>query len=97
MGGDCIGSDMVRYSTGYDFVKMVIQVACGQEPQLVKEYDPHPVAVKFIFTQEDLDAFIKLQQEEPERLLKVVDLHPENIGGITDSSNRAGCYLYKPE
>ena len=27
MGGDCIGSDLVYYSTGYDFVKMVIQVA----------------------------------------------------------------------
>ena len=27
MGGDCIGSDLVRISTGYDFVKMVIDVA----------------------------------------------------------------------
>lgn len=36
MGGDCIGSELVRYSTGYDFVKMVIQVACGNQPDFKK-------------------------------------------------------------
>lgn len=96
MGGDCIGSDLVRYSTGYDFVRMVVQVACGEEPVLEKVYDPHPVAVRFIFTNEDLEAYHKMQKEEPERILKVVDMHPENIGAITDSSNRAGCYIYRP-
>ena len=96
MGGDCIGSDMVRYSTGYDFVQMVIDTACGREPDFTKVCEPHPVAVRFIFTQEDMDSFEKLRMEQPERLLKVVDLHPENIGHITDSSNRAGCYLYRP-
>ena len=34
MGGDCIGSHLVELSTGYDFVKMVIQVAMGQEPKV---------------------------------------------------------------
>lgn len=96
MGGDCIGSDLVRYSTGYDFVRMVIDTACGREPDFTKVCEPHPVAVRFIFTQEDMDSFEKLKAEQPERLLKVVDLHPENIGHITDSSNRAGCYLYRP-
>ena len=27
MGGDCIGTDLVRYSTGIDFVRAVIDVA----------------------------------------------------------------------
>lgn len=96
MGGDCIGSDLVCYSTGYDFVKMVIQCACGIEPSFTKVYDPHPVAVRFIFTKEDLEEFERICREQPERILKVVDMHPENIGRITDSSNRAGCYLCKP-
>ena len=96
MGGDCIGSDLVRYSTGKDFVKMVIQVACGKEPDLSVVQEPHPVAVRFIFTHEDLDEFYKLQKEEPDRILKLVDLHPENIGQTTDSSNRAGCYIFRP-
>ena len=96
MGGDCIGSDLVRYSTGMDFVRMVIQVATGQAPDFTGVYTPHPVAIKFIFTEEDLLAFEKMQKDEPDRILKVVDLHPENIGSITDSSNRAGCYIYRP-
>ena len=95
MGGDCIGSDMVLYSTGKDFVKMVIQVAVGQEPDLSVVYEPHGVEVRFIFTREDLDAFYALRDNEPERLLKVVDLKPENLGLATDSSSRAGCYLVR--
>lgn len=97
MGGDCIGSDLVRYSTGYDFLRMVIQVACGEAPDFTRVCEPHPAAVKFIFTREDLEAFEALRESQPERLLKVVDWHPENIGRITDSSNRAGCYIYRPD
>ena len=36
MGGDFIGSDLVRLSTGYDFVKGVIDVALGQFTEPVK-------------------------------------------------------------
>lgn len=96
MGGDCIGSDLVRYSTGYDFVKMVINVACGDAPDFTQVCEPHSAAIKFIFTQEDLAEFETLRRDNPERLLQIVDLRPENIGKITDSSNRAGCYIYKP-
>lgn len=96
MGGDCIGSDLVRYSTGYDFVRMVIDVACGYKPNFTQVCEPGPVAVQFILEQEDMERFQKLQTEAPERILKVVDLHPERIGVVTDSSNRAGCYIYRP-
>ena len=30
MGGDFIGSDLVRLSTGYDFLQGVIEVALGE-------------------------------------------------------------------
>jgi len=95
MGGDCIGSDLVRYSTGIDFVRAVIQVACGQEPDLQPCSEPIKVESRFIFTHEDDQEFERLRREEPERLLRIVDYHPENIGSITDSSNRAGCYIVK--
>ena len=93
MGGDCIGSDLVRYSTGYDFVKMVIQVACGLEPELSREDSSLSVESIFIMNQEDLAEYQRLKQHSPERVLKTVDFHPEKIGRITDSSNRAGCYI----
>lgn len=99
MGGDCIGSDLVRYSTGYDFVRMTIQVACGIAPDFTKVCVPMPVESIFLFTQQDVDELERLKREEPERLLRVVAYYPENIGTTTDSSNRAGCYIraYKAE
>lgn len=96
MGGDCIGSDLVRYSTGYDFVKMVIDVACGKQPGFQKTCEPGPIAVQFLFTREDLDRLEQLKAEEPDRLVKVVEVHPERLGTAVDSSTRAGCYLYRP-
>lgn len=95
MGGDCIGSDLVRYSTGVDFVRCVIQVACGEKPDLTPVCTPQPVEVRFIFTDSDLADFEKIKNSD--RLLKIVDYHPENIGKTTDSSNRAGCYIIRHE
>lgn len=95
MGGDCIGSDLVYYSTGIDFVRAVIQVACGQEPDLTPCCIPMTVESRFIFTEQDDTEFRRMQYEEPEKILHVPDYHPENIGKTTDSSNRAGCYIVK--
>lgn len=97
MGGDCIGSDLVRYSTGYDFVKMVIDVACGNPPDFTLVQEPQPIAIQYIFCQEDADTYYKLCAEHPERVIRIVDeIQTEKFSGITDSSNRAGCYLYRP-
>lgn len=93
MGGDCIGSDLVRYSTGIDYVRAVIQVACGIEPDLTPVCSPMPVEVRFLFTQEDVDEMNRLKNTD--RFLKLVAYFPECLGMATDSSNRAGCYILK--
>jgi len=93
MGGDCIGSDLVRYSTGIDYVRAVIQVACGIEPDLTPMCDSIPVEVRFLFTQEDVDEMNRLK--ETDRFLQLVAYFPECLGMATDSSNRAGCYILK--
>ena len=36
MGGDCIGSHLVPYTTGWDFVGMVVQIALGQAPSIIR-------------------------------------------------------------
>ncbi len=96
MGGDCIGSDMVYYSTGIDFCKAVIQVACGEEPDLSSNGETCNVMVKFLFTEDDLNEFRRIKAAEPERILKIVDdEHVDLIGKTTDSSNRAGCYIIR--
>lgn len=95
MGGDCIGSDLVHYSTGIDFVKAVIQVACGEEPDLKPDIEPQPAKVVFIFSDEDKNTYEEIKKNHPESILRIVDEHFELIGKTTDSSNRAGCYILK--
>ena len=93
MGGDCIGSHLVKYSTGIDYTKAVIQVACGIEPDLTPSSETFPAEVRFIFNEEDLQAMKELQKTD--RFIDLITLLPENIGKTTDSSNRAGCYIIK--
>jgi biotin carboxylase len=93
MGGDCIGSDLVYYSTGIDFVKAVIDVALGNEPDLTPKIKGFPVEVHFIFSNADITCLEKLKNSD--KLVKIVSVQPELIGGTTDSSNRAGCYILK--
>ena len=92
MGGDCIGSDLVYLSTGNDFVKMVIDVACGDEP-VINEPLNATAEIRFIFGKDDLDKLNELQQTSADKIYRVSDLELENIGNITDSSTRVGYYI----
>ena len=91
MGGDCIGSHLVRYSTGIDFVRATIQVACGEEPDLKPDGEPIAAEVKYIMTENDV---LQMERDRKEgRILEQIAFFPENLGRATDSSNRAGCYI----
>ncbi|MBQ3866583.1 MAG: ATP-grasp domain-containing protein [Clostridia bacterium] len=93
MGGDCIGSDLVQYSTGIDYIRAVIQVACGEEPDLAPMHGPIPAEVRFIFNEQDVAEMKRLQKTD--RFIKLINFHPEYLGKATNSSDRAGCYLIK--
>lgn len=96
MGGDMIGSDLVRYSTGIDYLKAVIQIACGEKPDLTPDSIKCAAEIRFILSREDLDEFRRMQRYESQRILKIIDdSHMELINKTTDSSNRAGCYIVK--
>ena len=95
MGGDCIGSDLVLHSTGVDYVKAVIQVACGEKPDLTPVCEKKKVLSKFIINENDLDEYNELRSISPERIIRVAFLDEKAIGCTTDSSNRAGCYIVK--
>ncbi len=93
MGGDCIGSHLVKLSTGYDFVDMVIETACGRKPKLERVCTPRPVSVHFLFGPKDLEQLRKLQRKQPERVY-CVSVQEEFDGHVvTDSSTRYGYYI----
>lgn len=92
MGGDCIGSDLVPLSTGVDFVKSVIQVALGTEPDIQRREHQQTAAIRFIFNQADLDVLNQLKQEHPEYLVRE-DVRPLSDETVVDSSTRYGYFL----
>ena len=93
MGGDCIGSDLVRISTGMDFTRMVIDVACGDEPDLKPVDKPRIAVVKFIFTQEDLAEMHRVQREAPESIWRISEIADISDRIVTDSSTRFGYFV----
>lgn len=93
MGGDCIGSDLVQISTGYDYVKMVIDVAVGKAPDFTKVTNPTKATIKFIFTEKDLEEMENFKKENPKKIYRISELDRENIGKTVDSSTRVGYYI----
>ena len=95
MGGDLIGSDLVRLSTGIDFVRAVIQVALGEKPDLTPASFGGAAAVRFVFTEKDAVVVKAIQKDHPDL---VVSAHVEACEGtVTDSSNRFGYCLMKAD
>ena len=93
MGGDCIGSDLVPLSTGYDFMEMVIDVACGKEPRIVPKSVPKEARIHFLFTLDDVEKMKQYEKEHPEEIYRISELELENAGHVSDSSSRIGYYI----
>ncbi|WP_130813080.1 acetyl-CoA carboxylase biotin carboxylase subunit family protein [Olsenella sp. Marseille-P4559] len=94
MGGDCIGSDLVELSTGIDFVGGVADVALGLKPDLTPQHSKGFSMIRFIFSQEDLDALVQVQKDCPELLCNVSKIEPFDHA-VTDSSNRFGFFVMR--
>lgn len=92
MGGDCIGSDLVKISTGYDFLKMTIDVALGKEPVLEKVCEPKIAMIKFIFSDEDLKKLDIIKEKYPQSIYEISEISDLNHK-IVDSSSRYGYYI----
>ncbi len=94
MGGDCIGSDLVYLSTGVDFVGAVVDIACGNEPDLAPKHKPKNAVIRFVFTEDDLAELEGVKSDRSKNVEYISDMELDNFGNITDSSNRVGYYIY---
>lgn len=92
MGGDCIGSDLVKISTGYDFLKLTIDVALGKEPKLEKVSEPKIAVIKFIFEKRELDKLEKIKEKYLDTIHYISEISDINHK-IVDSSSRYGYYI----
>lgn len=100
MGGDFIGSDLVALSTGFDFVKGVIDVAMGNEPEVEFDNKQKCAAVRFIFTEKDLEVFDNLKNNNPKYLVRseiAEDVKQHLSDNVVDSSTRHGAFLMQAD
>lgn len=93
MGGDCIGSNLVNISTGYDFVRMVIETALGKEPSFEKTREPKFAAIRFVFGEKDLQTLDNIKKNNPEILYFVSQIDEIGSHSVEDSSTRFGYYI----
>lgn len=94
MGGDCIGSDLVRISTGVDLVRCAVQIALGQAPDLAQKDHGGAAAVRFICGPRDLERLEQLKRQAPELVYFCSPLQPFDHE-VTDSAARFGYYILK--
>lgn len=95
MGGDCIGTDLTPISTGMDFIRMVIDVACGTSPDFSVVSEPTPVRITFVMDRDDLDSFKEIEKKSPGSLVRVAEIDDDFDREVVDSSTRHGYYILK--
>ncbi len=95
MGGDFIGSDLVYLSTGYDFVRGVIELAIGtfQKPRL-KEC--HHSGVYFLCSEtKDLLPIFRYAEKYP--YIFRCELFNSTLHSVACSADRDGYFIYQSD
>ena len=93
MGGDFIGSDLVQLSTGYDFVRGVIEVALGQfEVPILTDYAYSGVYFLSAATSQ-IAHFIQQAQQYP--TIVQAEQTDAELHQVTCSAERSGYFIYK--
>ena len=95
MGGDFIGSDLVRLSTGYDFLKGVIEVALGEFEEPQKNYHKYS-GVLFLCKETEylMPIFNEWESNHEIRFCEVMD---NNLRNVLCSADRSGYFIYQSD
>lgn len=95
MGGDFIGSDLVRLSTGYDFVKGVIDVALGEFEEPVKTIRMCSGVYFLCKETEYLSSTIINWKNNPSFIVGTIT--DNELHSVTCSADRSGYIIYQSE
>lgn len=92
MGGDFIGSDLVQLSTGYDYLKGVIEVALGtfKEPSFGEK---HHAGVYFLC--EETRRLLPFIKSCPSSDIVRTEIMDEELRCVTCSADRSGYLIYQ--
>lgn len=92
MGGDFIGSDLVQLSTGYDFLKGVIDVALGRFEEPVFG-DSHHAGVYFL-CEETKHLLTSIKESKLPQIVRA-EITDEVLRPVKCSADRSGYMIYK--
>lgn len=92
MGGDKIGSTLVELSTGYDFVKAVIDISLGRQPEGYSGLTVKNAAIRYIMDENGMDCLKTIKRDFPEILYEADDSYISKED-VTDSSTRKGYFI----
>jgi len=95
MGGDYISSDLVRLSTGYDFVKGVLEVATGQFEEPVFG-EPRCSGVYFLCEETKGKVLHYVQNKEKYPFIFDADIWGD-IQTVKCNSDRGGYFIYQSD
>ena len=95
MGGDFIGSNLVQLSTGYDFLKGVIEVALGdfQEPILTE----NKCSGVFFLCEETKDILPIIQNADKYPEIVRAEVTDPVLRRIELSADRSGYFIYQAD
>lgn len=95
MGGDFIGTDLVRLSTGYDFVKGVIEVALGTfEKPVLSENNCSGV---YFLCKETPEVLKYIENKEKYPQIVAAEITENELKNVTCSAERSGYFMYKSD
>lgn len=95
MGGDFIGSDLVQLSTGYDFVRGVIEVALGQFTVPAKTANMHSGVYFLCKETERLLPVIRSAADIPEVVR--YEITDSELRNVNCSADRSGYLIYRSD
>lgn len=95
MGGDFIGSDLVHLSTGYDFVKGVIEVALGEFKEPKKTISKHSGVYFLCKETESIKPILEDWQSHPEIIQ--CEITDNELRNVQCSADRSGYFIYQAD
>lgn len=95
MGGDFIGSDLVQFSTGYDYIKGTIEVALGKFSKPILSNDGFSGVYFLCKETEHLLPLIENYLLYPE--IVKADIFNKELKSVNSSGNRSGYFIYRAD
>jgi biotin carboxylase len=95
MGGDFIGSDLVYLSTGYDFLKGVIDISLNTFELPIKQWLKYSGVYFYSIETPEIGKIIK--QNQLNGIMIRSEITDNELKPLLQSSNRAGYFIYKEE